>query len=197
MEKKQLPKLVELHATPEVAFKNDQLKLLLNQPVHAKWIRKHPLATTKDEMGKTVPAKYIPIDKIEFLLDRIFQEWRIEVLREGVMFNSVYVTIRLHYKNPINNEWSYHDGVGAKDMQKDSGTDLSMSTIKASAVMMALPSAKSFAIKDAAEHLGELFGRNLNRNHTLAFAGAYTPSEEQKESQETIKEDKYQDIKEL
>jgi len=40
--------------------------------------------------------------------------------------------------------------------------------------MMALPSAESFAIKDAAQKLGKLFGKDLNRRETVAFAGAYS-----------------------
>ena len=39
--------------------------------------------------------------------------------------------------------------------------------------MKALPSAKSYALKDAAELLGDLFGKNLNRKDVLAFIGAY------------------------
>lgn len=118
---------------------------------------------------------YIPIDKVEFMLDRIFQEWRVEVLREGVMFNSIYVTVRIHYKNPLTSEWSYHDGVGAKDVQLNSGASAAdLGSIKASAVQMALPSAKTYAIKDACDHLGNLFGRSVNRKDAIqSFSGAY------------------------
>jgi hypothetical protein len=177
MSKQQLPALADLHHDVQVAFKNDQLKLLLNQPPHSKWIKKHPIVKAKDEQGKMVAASYLPIDKVEFLMDRIFQEWKVEVLREGVMFQSVYVTIRLHYKDPITGEWRFHDGVGAKSVQTDSGFSAAdLAHIKDAAVMMALPSAKSYAIKDAAEHLGKLFGKDLNRVGTMEFSGSYTPT---------------------
>lgn len=173
---KKLPELRELHASPEDAFKHDQLNQLLNQPPHQKWIKLHPIAKAKNDQGNEVPAKYIPIDKIEFMLTRIFQEWRVEILREGVMFNSVYATVRVHYKNPINGVWSFHDGVGAKSVQTDKNkTAADLSAIKDAAVMMALPSAVSYAIKDAAEHLGSLFGRDLNRRDLVGFSGAYNP----------------------
>lgn len=173
-QKRQLPQLVDLHHDVQTAFKNDKLNLLLNQPPHVDWQKKHPTAKVKNDKGEEVASRYIPIDKIEFLLTYIFQEWRVEVLREGVMFNSVYVTIRLHYKNPVTGEWQYHDGVGAKDLQLDKGAKASdLTQIKPAAVMMALPSAKSYAIKDAAEHLGSLFGRDLNRRDTIQFAGTY------------------------
>lgn len=176
MAEKKLPSLADLHLDPDQAFKQDELNLLLNQPPHRKWVKQHPFAKAKNDKGQEIPATYIPIDKVEYMLTRIFQQWRCEVLSCGIMFNSIYVTIRLHYKNPITGEWSFHDGVGAKSVQTDkekSAADLS--AIKDAAVMMALPSAKSFAIKDAAEHLGSLFGRDLNRRDLVEFRGAYNP----------------------
>jgi len=167
-----LPTLADLHCNIEEAFRNDDLKLLLNQPPGG-FVKKHP----------TIGNDYLPIDKTEMFLDMIFQKWRIEVLREGNMWNSVYVVVRVHYKDPTNGEWQFHDGVGAKDLQMDAGSkSLTMETIKAAAVMMALPTAKSQAIKDACEHLGKLFGRDLNRKDTIDFVGKYehaTPSQSQ------------------
>jgi hypothetical protein len=175
-----LPTLAELHQDVQAAFKNDQFKLLLNQPPAVAWLKKHPLATTKNDQGQKVPSEYLPIDKVEFMLDRIFQEWKIEVLSTSVMFQSIAVTVRLHYKNPVTGEWSFHDGVGAKSVQVNQGASAAdLSAIKDAAVQMALPSAKSYAIKDAAEHLGALFGRNLNRRDVVMFAGAYDPEAKQ------------------
>lgn len=163
-----LPTLAELHYDVDLAFKNDAFKLLLNQPPVEKWMKQHPM----------VNSKYLPIDKVEFLLDRIFQEWRIEVVREGVMFQSVYVTVRVHYKNPVTGDWSSHDGVGAKAVQLDSGSIPSdLTKIKPEAVQMALPMAKSYAIKDACDHIGKLFGRDANRKGTIDFTGAYGKQE--------------------
>lgn len=173
--------LAELNGNLELAFKNDQLKLKLNKPIPKGWLKKHPSAKKKIKDGdtvKTVAAEYLPIDKVEFILDYIFQEWRVEVLREGIMFNSVYVTVRIHYKNPVTGEWSYHDGIGAKSLQLDADSKASnMNNIKAEAVMMGLPSAKSYAIKDACDHLGSIFGRNVNRADSLEFESVYTQSQ--------------------
>lgn len=163
---KQLPTLKDLHYDEDVAFKNDQLNLLLNQPVPQVWIKEHPYAKN---------VKYIPIDKVEFLLTRIFQEWRAEIISYSALFNSVSVHVRLHYLHPIKGEWSYHDGVGAVGVQTDAGKSAAdLGAIKQDAVMKALPAAESYAIKDAAEKLGVLFGKNLNRKDTLGFAGAYS-----------------------
>lgn len=161
-----LPTLSELHHDTSIAFKNDQLNLLLNQAPVEKWIRQHPFAKN---------VKYLPIDKVEYLLTRIFQEWKAEVINYSQMFNSVTCHVRLHYKNPTTGEWSYHDGLGAVGIQTDKGESASkLDAIKQDAVMKALPAAKSYAIKDAAEHLGSLFGRDLNRKETIAFTGSYS-----------------------
>jgi hypothetical protein len=84
------------------------------------------------------------------------------------------VTVRLHYRNPTTGEWSYHDGIGAAPVQTDAGKSAAdLAAIKTRAVQIAFPIAKSGAIKDAAEHLGALFGRDLNRKDVVMFAGAY------------------------
>lgn len=163
---KQLPTLQDLHHEAEAAFKNDQLNLLLNQPVPEKWIKQHPFAKN---------VTYLPIDKIEFLLTRIFQQWKVEVLSFSALFNSVAVHVRLHYLNPVDGNWYHHDGLGAVGVQTDAGKPASdLGAIKQDAIMKALPAAESFAVKDAAEKLGVLFGKNLNRKDTIAFSGAYS-----------------------
>lgn len=164
-----LPTLAELHHDVSAAFKNDQLNALLNQPPHQAWLKKHPM--TKGD--------YLPIDKVEWLLTRIFQEWKVEIISYSQLFQSIAVHLRLHYKNPITGEWQFHDGVGASPIQTDAGKSAAdLSAIKTSAVQIALPSAESYALKDAAEKLGTLFGKDLNRKDTVMFAGAYSPTPE-------------------
>ena len=169
MEKKtnnSLPAVQDLELAPAEAFKHDQFKLILNAPIPANWTKQHPFAKS---------VKYLPIDKVEFLLDRIFLVWRIEVLDHKQLFNSVSCHVRLHYKNPISGEMEFHDGLGAVEIQTEKGASCAdLSKINNNAVMKALPAAKSYAIKDAAEHLGDLFGRNLNRPESIAFKGSRT-----------------------
>lgn len=161
MSKVNLPKIQDLEANPAEAFKYDQLKQITNHPPNQAWVKAHPFARG---------VQYLPIDKVEFLLDRIFQQWRAEVKEYKQLFNSVTCCIRLHYKDPVTGDWNYHDGVGAVGIQTDKGKAASdLTAVKQDAVMKALPAAKSYAIKDAAEHFGALFGRDLNRKDTLAF----------------------------
>lgn len=167
-----LPTLADLHHDVEVAFKNDQFNLLVNTEPPASWVKVNPYA------GNT---KYLPIDKVEMLMTKIFQHWKVEVLREGALFNSVYCTVRLHYKHPLSGEWMSHDGVGAVGVQTDAGAAASnVGAIKQNAIMMALPAAKSYAIKDAAENIGRIFGSNLNRKDVLPFSTSYVDQEKKR-----------------
>lgn len=167
------PKLEEIVKNTEIAFENDLFKTYLNKNPPKAWLKGHPTATKKikDAQGNTreVAAEFLPIDKHEILLDTIFQQWKVEVLREGTMFHSIYCTVRVHYLHPITKEWMYHDGVGAVKAQSDAKQPFNQDTIKSSAVQIGLPAAKSYAIKDATEHLGKLFGRDINRADTMAF----------------------------
>lgn len=165
-----------LHYQPELADKLDKLKDKLNVNPPESWMKVNPYAGN---------SKYLPIDKVEFLLDRYFQRWRCEVLSVGTMFNAINVTVRIHYINPVTGDWDFHDGVGAKACQLDTGSRPSdMTAIKPEAVQMALPMAKSYAIKDACDHIGKIFGRDANRKNTVEFAGAYSIPEPPKDKSE-------------
>lgn len=169
--KRPLPKLADLHRDPLEAFKNDEFKLLMNQPVHKAWIKKNKYADN---------AEYLPIDKVEFMLDRIFQIWKLEIMSVTQLFNSVQATVRLHYQHPVSGEWLFHDGGGAKELQTKSGTGpvkSDLSNISSNACAMAVPIAISAALKDAADHLGTTFGRDLNRKDAIQeFTGSYGKS---------------------
>lgn len=109
-------------------------------------------------------SKYMPIGRIESLLDSIFQDWQVEIKSVSQLAQSICAIVRLHYKDPITNEWRYHDGVGATPLKTDKGfTAADLAHIKSDAVQTGAPSAISYAIKDAAKHLGNLFGKSLNR----------------------------------
>lgn len=147
-----------------------KLKSILNAGVNQKWLKNHPTAKG---------VKYLPIDKIEILLDMIFQEWKVEILDISQLAQSVCATVRVHYKNPITGEWSFHDGVGASPLQTNAGKSAAdLANIKNNAVQLAAPAAKSYAIKDAVEHLGKLFGRDINRSDTVGYEFLYVEEEE-------------------
>lgn len=174
---KKLPELIDLVGDEVEVFKSDQLNLLLNQEPPQNWVKKHPFIKIETEINGNIikdNLPYITIQRVELLLTAIFQEWKVEVINFQQLFNSVSCHIRLHYKSPIDGTWKFHDGVGAVPVQTDKGESASnLSAIKSDAVMKALPAAKSYAIKDAAEHLGRLFGRDLSRKDYVDFKPKY------------------------
>ena len=160
---KPLPSFEDLVSDKALAHKQDQLTVLLNQAPPDKWVKEHPYIRG---------FKYLPIDKVEYLLKKLFRAYKIEVTESKMLLNAVTVTVRIHYQDPITGEWSYHDGVGAKELQtqKDSGNlKMDMSNINRGAMEMALPIAKTVAIKDACDHFGRLFGSDLNRKETIDY----------------------------
>lgn len=160
-QKHQLPTIQDLFSDKVMAAQNDALTTLLNQPPPAQWIKAHPFIKGYN---------YLPIDKVEYLLKRLFKSYRIEILREGTSFNGVYVVVRVWYLNPISNEMNYHDGIGAAQLQTAKGTSpADLANINNGALSMAFPIAKTVAIKDACDHFGTLFGADLNRKDTIAY----------------------------
>jgi hypothetical protein len=143
----------------------EQLNVILSTPPPATWVKVHPFIKNYN---------YLPIDKVEYLLRRCFKKYQIEVIKTAQLFNAIEVTVRVHYLNPATNEMMYHDGVGAHELQTKQGTgnlNMDMSNVNKGSVMMALPIAKSIAIKDACDHFGDLFGANLNRKDIVQFTG--------------------------
>jgi hypothetical protein len=170
MEKKNLPSLKDLYSGDLEVLKNqNDLNILLNHEPDKKWLKPHPTAKKKVD-GKTVPIDYLPIERVEYLLTSIFVKWRVEIKEIQTIANSVVMTIRLWYRDPITGEMDYQDGVGAAPIQTRSGaaaTDFSQ--VLNDGVMKAAPAAKSYAVKDAAEQLGKFFGKDLNRADEIMY----------------------------
>ena len=165
-----LPTIQDLHEDNAlVSYKNDQLNLLLNQEPKKEWVKEHPFVKGH---------KYIPIDKVEFMLRKIFKKYQIEITGQGTSFNGVWVTVRVHYYHPTESCMMYHDGIGAVQLQTAKGTSpADLANINNGALSMAYPIAKTLAIKDACDHFGKLFGCDLNRKDTMAFKVDVNPLE--------------------
>lgn len=160
------PTLIDLTTSEAklIKSKRDQLNTILNIEPKKEWVLEHPMTKTK----------YIPIQIIENTLTTIFQEWSVEVKEVKQIFNSITVIVRVHYKDPITGDMRFQDGVGAAPLQVDKGSLASnMQAIKSNAVQLGLPAAKSYAIKDAVEHIGRLFGRDISRKDTPDFKPQY------------------------
>ena len=157
---RKLPSLNDIYADVDGTTKNTALAVILNAEPPQNWIKVHPM--TK--------FKYIPIERVEYLLTRIFGRWKVEVKESGILANSVQVIIRLHYIDPVTGEWDWQDGIGASPLQTNAGAGaIDFNQIKNAAVQMAAPAAESYAIKDAAEKLGKIFGKDLNRKDEINY----------------------------
>jgi hypothetical protein len=157
-----IPKLEDLYGDVELAGKHNDLNKLLNCQPKPEWIKQNRFANN---------SNYIPVGIVEYLLTSIFIKWRVEVKTVQVIANSVVVTLRLFVLDPITGEWDWQDGVGASPIQTKSGaaaTDFGQ--VNTSAVQMAAPAAETYAFKDAAEKLGKLFGKDLNRKDEMNYA---------------------------
>lgn len=155
-----IPTLAELHKGNPDAFDNDQVKTLLNVAPPQSWIKKHPMTN----------GPYLPVDKVDYLLDSIYGRWELHINSISQIENSVVAIVTLKVWNPARNEWDYQDGGGAAPIQTDKESRASdMTAIKANGVQLAVPAAISYAKKDAADNYGKIFGRDLTRKDTLTF----------------------------
>jgi len=141
--------------------KIEQLNSILCSKPNEGWVKTNKYANN---------SRYLPIDKVEFLLRKIFKQFKIEITGQGVAFNGVWVSVRVHYVDPISKEWRYHDGIGAEALQvKQGSSPAQLENINKGALSIAFPIAKSYAVKDACDHLGDIFGANLNRKDSIDF----------------------------
>lgn len=156
-----LPKIQDLYSDKIAVQKSDALVTLLNQPPAQEWVKVHPFIKG---------YKYLPIERVEYLLRSIFKSYRIEITGQGTAFNGVWVTVRVHYVHPVTSTWEYHDGIGACQLQTAKGTSpADLANINNGALSMAFPIAKTVAIKDACDHFGKLFGSDLNRKDDITY----------------------------
>lgn len=174
--KTNLPTIAEIYANDAlpVLQKDALFTTLVNQEPKKEWIKEHPTLKKKvvNDKGQDqyIPLKYIPIERTEWLLTNICLKWRVEIKDSKLIGNSIVVTVRLHYFNHTMNEWDWQDGIGAQPLQTDKGAGaIEFDKIKSGAVQMGAPAAESFAVKDAADKIGKLFGRDLNRDTVLTY----------------------------
>ena len=161
MEQKKLPALKDLMAL-DVNEQNKAtlFKLWLNQAPNPTWIKKLPVGGGKE-------SDYLPIECVEHLLTTLMVSWAVEVKQVIYHFNVVNVTVRLHYVSPIDNKAYWQDGTAGFEMYQSEKTN----AIDRSA-RSASQNAETFAIKDAAEKIGNIFGKNLNRKMQFDYSAS-------------------------
>lgn len=136
-----------------------------------KLLNKQPL---KQEIKKNEYAgnsQYLPIGFIEKHLDESFAGlWSTTEPKIEIVANSVVCTITLKAFHPTAQVWIERGGVGAVPIQLNKGEkELNFVTIKSDAIRKNAPAAKSMAMRNAAQSLGRVFGRDLNREDVGDF----------------------------
>lgn len=113
---------------------------------------------------------YIPIGIIqETLRQMFFQQVSFSIKNSFRDLNSFVVIATIKYKCPISLEWKEVDGIGAKAIQQSKGATIDNfnSTMQYNGLELAVGTAYSRAIKNAAKCIGTVFGGNLNRDDEL------------------------------
>jgi hypothetical protein len=116
----------------------DNLDEILNSEPRKEWLKEHP---------QVRGFMYLPIERVEFLLTRLYDNIKIEIRSVISAENRAVVTVRVNYGDGM-----FHDGVGSAQISKTQPSE------------MAFPLAKSLAFKDAIEFNGKIFGKDLNRS---------------------------------
>lgn len=161
MEKRNLPTIKDLREDLPAKAEQNDLNVILNVEPLKEWVRDHPFARG---------VKYLPIERVEYLLTRIFLKWNVEVKSIQTITNSVVCVIRLYYQDVLSDQMLWQDGIGAAPIQTKQGAGaMEWDKTLNDAVMKAAPAAESYAIKDAAEKIGKLFGKDLNRADKIMY----------------------------
>lgn len=151
-----LPTLKDLNVPVSYDKNQDKLNYILNLTPPKEWIKRNKFAGN---------SKYIPIERVEFLMRKIFKRYKQEVTGVKQIFNGVSVSLRVHYPDPLSGEWLFTDGVGAAQIQTKKGSSpADLSNINNNALQMCVPIAKTMAFKNACQSLGRIFGSDLNRD---------------------------------
>lgn len=167
------PTLAELIADKDMAYAQDDLNVILNTPVPQNWIKQHPMVNIKID-GKNVPLPYIPIKRVKYLLKRIYGKYEWEVKECKQVLNAMVVIGKLTVTNPVTGEKESQDGIGAAAIQMDKGaTQGDLSAIKANAIQIGAPAAESYALKNAAEKFGDIFGGNIYDIDKTAYSPVF------------------------
>jgi len=142
----------------------ENLNEILNLEPKKEWLKEHP--QVKNFM-------YLPIERVEFLLTRLFKDVRIEI--RSVISSDIraVVTVRIHFIK--DNKETFLDGIGAAQINSKQTAE------------MAFPLAKSLAFKDSVEFLGKIFGKDLNRAEVSIVTKQTQFTEEQQAELERVK----------
>jgi len=136
------------------------------------------------ELTPDKKAKTLPISFVEMTLDELYLgQWSTQNFTSKVIANEVVGELELVVTHPITNKKIVRSGAAGIIIQVDKAPDnvtgqqrnewaLNPSNKKPNALDLAYPKLKAECVKNAAQSLGKIFGRDLNRKK----ADIYSPS---------------------
>jgi hypothetical protein len=133
---------------------------ILNLEPRKDWIKEHP---------QVKGFMYLPIERVEFLLSRLYKDVQIEIRSVISTDTRAVVTIRVNYTNREGARM-FHDGIGAVNITKSQPAEMSF------------PMAKTLAMKDACDMFGKVFGKDLNRKEISIVSSQKELTKAQSES---------------
>lgn len=109
--------------------------------------------------------KYVPISHVQTTLDELFFGlWSTANFKPMVVANELVGQVDLKVFHPIANEWITRTGFASVAIQQNKGASVTqIEQKKKKALELDAPKLLTECIKNAAKHLGNIFGRNLNR----------------------------------
>lgn len=132
------------------------------------------------ELRKTPDGKAnsLPISFIEMTLDEyFFGLWSTENFKWSTIANEIVGSIDLIVLNPVSGMPLKRVGAASIQIMVNKGTDaLDVNNKKPNALDMGFPKLKAECTKNAAQSLGKLFGRDINRQHADTFNGIFKKS---------------------
>lgn len=138
-------------------------------------LNKEPI---EKELGKTPDgrARTLPISFVEMTLDEIFLgQWETSEPTYQQVFNEVVGSLVLTVWHPITNRAIRRVGFASVVITQDKDASISEfnATKKKNALDLSFPKLKSECIKNAAQSLGKIFGRDLNRKDADIYQPAF------------------------
>lgn len=147
---------------PETVFQfktEEDYKMALRASPAGSWVKERSLGGKKT-------SKYISLFIQEAIADKIFQQWDVIDEKYQIVVNEIICTVKIQYQPSYPGaDIRFCTGSGAKPIQCDSNSVPSLfpKGKKTNALEYNTGASRSAAMSNAFTTLGNVFGRNLNR----------------------------------
>lgn len=154
---------------------NEKLRLLMQDFTRRLNAEPNPEEFEKTPDGK---ARTLPISFVEMTLDELFLgQWEVHDVHTQQIFNEVVGTGILTVWHPVTQRPLKRAGFGAVVITQDKDAAIAEfnMTKKKNALDLSFPKLKAEITKNAAQTLGKIFGRDINRKSKDVFKPALKP----------------------